>query len=336
MNPSGSPWPMRGVVAGLGLLFLALAAGAPALAQARLEATALLVDSDNKGSTWSDGVERGVRAALARHPVKLLVFHMRANTRQSAGELRKIGLAVKAVVDVRRPDVVIAAGDAAQKYFVVPHLANSTMPIVFCGLSWDISSYGYPAPNVTGMVETESAPQLAALFRHDAKGERIGFLSGATASDERSARGINDVYFSGEMRVYLVKDFAAFKDAFLRVQQEVDMLFVHNCAGVAGWDDAAAADFLAANTRIPTGSHLERMSPFVVYTMGNSPEELGEFAGQAALQILEGTPPSAIPIRSNEQVKLVVNLRMARAAGVSPPLGLLKTARIIGQEYLRP
>jgi hypothetical protein len=107
---------------------------------------------------------------------------------------------------------------------------------------------------------------------------------------------------------------------------------LRNNAGIKGWDDERAKAFLAANTRIPTGSPLDFMAEFVVYTIGKVPEEQGEWAARTALRILGGETPGDIPLAKNERAVLTVNLRMAKAAGIVLPVSVLKTATVIGRE----
>ena len=53
-----------------------------------------------------------------------------------------------------KPDGVIAADDSAQELFVVPYLKDKEpVPVVFCGVNFEAGKYGYPAGNVTGVLE---------------------------------------------------------------------------------------------------------------------------------------------------------------------------------------
>ena len=102
-----------------------------------------------------------------------------------------------------------------------------------------------------------------------------------------------------------------------------------------GWDAEAAETFLLENVRIPTGSVNIWMREFVIFTMAKQPEEQGAFAAAAALRILAGDKPEEIPITKNKQAHLVVNLKMAHAAGIVLPVSLLQVAEVIGQEALQ-
>ena len=106
---------------------------------------------------------------------------------------------------------------------------------------------------------------------------------------------------------------------------------ISNYTGIRDWEPVAAEEFLALNTRIPTGSHNGFMERFVVFTVAKSSEEQGNFAARTALRIVDGTLPAAIPIATNTLSDLTVNLKMAQAAGIVLPFSLLKSATVIGR-----
>lgn len=294
----------------------------------------LWVDSYHQGYEWSDGIEKGVRTGLHDSGAELKIFHMDTKRNDSTEFGQKAGLAAKAVVDAFRPDVVVASDDNAQKYLVVPYLKNGGPPVVFCGVNWDASMYGYPTPNVTGMVEVDQVPEMLEYFRRYTKGERIGYLSGDVETERKIVKIYNDRFFNGQMKTYLVRTLDEFKQAFLQAQQQVDMLYIYNYAGIADWDPRAAEEFLARETRIPTGSHNPFMANFVLFTVAKMPEEQGKYAATAALKVLGGAKPESIPVVENHQVDLTVNLKMAKAAGIVLPLSILKNATVIGQNAL--
>jgi len=292
----------------------------------------LLVDSYHSGYPWSDALEKGVRDVLEPAGVALEVVRMDTKRKSAVSDQMSAAAAALEAIERLKPDVVIAADDNAQEHLVVPFLRGGDLPVVFCGVNWDATEYSYPAKNVTGMLEVEGVEEMVSLFRRDARGTRIGYLSGNTDVDRKITTEFNKRFFNGSMKVYFVKDFEQFKEIFRAAQHEVDMLFLRNFAGIEGWEPEAAKAFLLANVAVPTGSHLDFMAEFVVYTIGKVPEEQGEFAARTALRILNGESPADIPMAVNERVRLVVNLEMAEAAGVVVPLSVLKTATVLGNK----
>ncbi len=288
--------------------------------------TVLWVDSYHEGYAWSDGIGQGIRNALAGSGVRLEVLHMDTKRRHDIPSLERAGRDAMALIETLRPDVVIASDDNAQHYLVVPFLLRTDVPVVFCGVNAKPEDYGYPAANVTGMLEVEPLDTLFWQLGRLADGKRVAYISGDVATDHKVIEKYNQEYFQGAMLSYLARDFEEFKDLYARAQEEADMLMFMNNGGIEGWDDAQAREFILRHTVIPSGSVADYLKRFTIITLGKDPLEQGEFAGQTALRILSGTPAADIPITRNERVHMTINLELADAAGIMIPLSALKAA----------
>ena len=115
----------------------------------------------------------------------------------------------------------------------------------------------------------------------------------------------------------------------LQQQDKVDVLILENTTGMPGWDAAAAAEFVAANTKVPTGTALEHTTPFAMMGFAKIPEEQGFYAAGAALSILGGTSPKDIPVVKNKDGKLYANLKIAKALGIEIPFEILGSASAV-------
>ena len=298
----------------------------------------LWISSYHQGYEANDAIEAGIRSQLNGSSVKLRTFFMDTK-RNNAAEYAQIAAQnALSMIEEFHPDVIIASDDNAQKYLVVPYLKKKSIPIVFCGVNWDMHQYGYPTDNITGMVEVDLAQQMYDLMRSYATGDRIGFLSGNVDTERKTIEIYNNRFFHGRLKSYLVESMAEFKQSFLQAQQEVDMLYIYNYTGIKDWNPDDAELFLSRHTRIPTGSHNDFMAPFVMFVAAKSLEEHGRFAGNAALQILSGVSPANIAVAENKDVELYVNIRMAKAASIVFPVDLLQTATVISaiKAYLDP
>jgi len=295
----------------------------------------LWVDSYHEGYEWSDGIGRGIRKVLADSGVELKVLRMDTKCNRSEAYGREAGRRAKVIIEKYRPDVVIASDDNAQKYLMVPFLKDTDLPVVFCGVNKVPADYGYPSPNVTGMREVDLTNELVSQMQPFAGGNRVGLLAGDTETHRIIIENIRKQLFDGHLESCLVSTFDEFKQAFLRMQTEVDMLHLRNYTGIEGWDTEAAETFLLQNIRIPTGSVTPWMKRFVIFNLATQPEEQGEYAATTALRILDGTRPGDIPLAQNSRAQLTMNLKMAQAAGIVLPVSLLQMAEVIGQEALQ-
>lgn len=289
----------------------------------------LWVDSYHRGYEWSDGIEIGIKNVLDETGVDLKIIHMdtKRNTDEAFG--KAAAAMVKTEIDTFKPDVVIASDDNAQNYLVVPYLKDTEMPVVFCGVNWDASVYGYPTQNITGMIEADLITQLVDILSKHAPGTRIGFLSDDSTTSRKTIRFFNEQFFDGSMKVYLAGTFNEFKTAFVQAQQEVDILYFSSYAGISNWDGAAAKTFIRENTTIPSGSNLMFMSPYVLITLSRMPEEQGEWAAQTALKILDGQSPADIPVVSNKKGKIYLNMQLAKQLDIVFPIELIEQATLI-------
>ncbi|MDD4952306.1 MAG: ABC transporter substrate binding protein [Desulfovibrionaceae bacterium] len=291
----------------------------------------LFVDSYNAGYAWSDGVIEGARSVLDRTRVEFRVLHMDTKRNPSEEFKRRAGLAALEAVRSFAPDVVIASDDAASKYLAQPFLKDGPVPVVFCGINWDASAYGYPYANATGMIEVDLAEEMKRLLRRYAKGDRTAYISVPSLSEDKITRIYNERFYHGDLKMFLVRTFDEFKVAFVAAQKEADMLIVSNYAGIDRWDPAEAEAFIVQNTRIPTGARLDWMAPYALITLAKVPEEQGVWSARTALLILDGTRPSSIPVVTNREAGLIINLRIAERLGIVFDRSLLKNATIIGR-----
>lgn len=316
----------------MGLLLLGLLFPGPSGASSLQGKRILWVESYHAGFPWTDGIARGVERILAGTGVELQVLHMDTKRHPSKSHAEAFARDALHVLREFDPDVVMASDDNAQRYFVAPFLKGGDLPVVASGINWDAGEYGYPAPNVTCMVEVNLLEQAKSMLRRFGQGDRFGYIAADSESERKNLKIYNARSFQGELQGLLVSRFEDFAGAFEEVQARSDMLIMGGNGGIDGWDDAAAQDFLKERTRIPTGSFDDYLAPYVIFTFAKDPEEQGEWMALTAVRVLDGESPASIPMVENRRVKLIVNLNLARAAGLILPVSLLKTATVIGKD----
>ena len=288
----------------------------------------VFINSYHEGYEWSDGIEHGIHNVLDGTGIEVKFIRLDTKRNQDVEFGKKAGEQAKAEIDAFKPDVIIAADDNAQKYVIVPYYKDTATPVVFAAVNWDASIYGYPASNVTGMIEVELPGQIVEQLKPYAKGARIGFISIDESTERKTAKTYNDRFFNGQMKTYWATTMDEFKAVFLKAQDEVDMLFMNNNAGAKEWDEAEMEKFILANTKIPAGTINSWMVPYSLLALTKVPEEQGEWSAQTALRIIDGTPVSSIPVVENKKGNLALNLRMAEKLGVVFPPSMLKNAEI--------
>ena len=289
-----------------------------------------IVDSYHEGYPWSDGIVAGVNSVLDETGAETLLI--RLDTKNNTDDDFREDAARTAYEEITafNPDVIIACDDNAQKYLIVPHLMDSEIPIVFCGVNWDASIYGYPNEHITGMVEIELIAELANYLESFAEGSSVAIVTGDTTTERKIYDTYNEDFFDGALTPYFVTTWEEYKIAYVEAQAEHDFLFARNNAGIEGWpeDENESIQFFLDNTTVPTGSINEWMIPYTLIILGKDANEQGVWSATTALSILDGTSVSDIPIANNRRGNLLLNLDMAEQLDIVFEPSLLRNAEI--------
>lgn len=299
----------------------------PAAAQAGKKI--LFINSYHEGYPWSDGEEKGAKAALSGSGVELRFLRMDTKRHQEESYRVKAGQKAREEIDAWKPDLVIVADDPAVKYVLEAHYKNAKLPFVFCGVNWDATKYGLPYANATGMVEVAPVKELVANLRAQAKGGRLGYLSVDTETERIEAPAYAKVIGSPFAVQVLAKSYAEWKAAFLKMQADTDMVLFGNTTGLKDFDAKEAAAFVLASTRVPTGCAYDFMMPYAMLGFTKIEEEQGAWAATTALRILKGEAPGSIAVAQNRQSKILMNLKIAGAAKVVFRPEIVRNAQVV-------
>ncbi|MHC4927405.1 MAG: ABC transporter substrate-binding protein, partial [Planctomycetota bacterium] len=300
------------------------------------------VDSYHEGYPWSDGIEEGIQTMLnivetedgslesPDNNLSLRIFRMDTKNNTSEEFKQQAGLKAKAFIESWSPDIVICADDNAFKYLVMPFYKNADLPFVFCGVNWDVSKYdNAPYDNTTGMIEVWLVDPLIKQLHQYAEGKRVGYMVADIPVEKEIVQQIQEKFQIHFDETVFLKTFEDWKREYLRLQNDVDILIWANNAGIADWDDDLAQTFVLENTRIPTGSISPWMTPFVLISLTQVPQEQGQWAAKAVLDILNGKSPKDIPLAANKQGKMFLNMALARKLGIKFPLELIERSHMV-------
>ncbi len=300
--------------------------GAPAAAEPP-EPICLYVSSYHPGYHWNDGIEEGLTRELSG-VCRLEKFYMDTKRNRGADFAAAKGKEAKELIDRIHPDVVIAADDNASKYLVMPYLKDADVPVVFCGVNWTVSEYGYPYSNVTGMIEVAPNRQVVRqALEILGRAKRFAFVTADVPTQHKEIARLEKVAAREglELQSFPVKTLDHWRDAFLKAQA-FDFVVLGNPVGISDWDAAAAKAFVMDHTRrLSTGFGLY-MKPYAVFSMVNTPVEHGEWSGKVAKLLIQGHVPSSIPIITNRRWEVFVNPTLAGKAGITLPTNLLEKA----------
>ncbi len=284
---------------------------------------------------WSFRIKSGIESVFeSRNNLQLKVINMNTMGMSpiDTDKKKKAALEVKRLIDSWKPDIVIASDDNASKYLIVPYFKNAELPFVFCGVNWDASKYGFPLKNVTGMIEVQLVDQLVKYLSPYAKGHKIGSIRGNTMTNRIEA-GHFEKHLGKEIKTYFVDNIIEWKELFLQLQDEVDMILIGDLDAVKinvnKESKIDVGNFMLEKTKIPTGHWDAAYRNASLITLASIPEEQGEYAAKATLEILDGKSPIDIPIVKNKKAKVFLNMKLAKKLGIIFPMSLIESAQLI-------
>lgn len=239
-----------------------------------------------------------------------------------------------------QPDGVISVDDNAQAMFVVPYLKNKTpVPVVFCGVNADPEVYGYPAENVTGILERYHFEETLALNRQ---------LAGKT---ENFVVMVNRSPLADLVVKELEKKKSALSAELLAVLQpetlpealemanvyrhRADLLLLLTLKGIVDGQgrpvsDAQAISSVAGVFNKPTAATTEFViRNGVLSGVLASGHEQGRQAALMLKQALQGTPVKQIPMTRNYQGRRMINVTVMKELGIVPRPMAIRGATLV-------
>lgn len=297
------------------LIIILLAAALPAHA-----ARCVYISSYHKGYAWSDGVERGLLATLDGH-CEVTSFDMDSKRHRDEASIQEAVAKARQLIDSTQPDVVIASDDIAAKYLIAPHYRDAAVPFVFCGVNWTVEQYGFPYSNVTGMIEVAAIePMFDKAAAISGKISHAYYIGADTLTEQKNLERFEDAGKRHNIRISgrLVESLSEWIDAY-REAQEADLIILGSNAGIEDWneDEAQSTIHLLSGTLSVTNHRW--MMPYTMFGMTKIAEEQGEWAARVAIEILNGTKPSDIPIIPNRNFDIVVNHSLLDSAQIKLP-----------------
>jgi putative ABC transport system substrate-binding protein len=227
-------------------------------------------------------------------------------------------------------DVIVATGgDYSIKAAIA---ATSTIPIVFTTgndpvAAGYVKSLRQPGGNATGVTFLGSsleAKRLEVLHEIDPKATSVAVLIGQEARAESDIREIEGAAKSLALSVRFVrirseddiipafKDIAAHRDNAIHIV--TDPFFFARARTLAA---------LAAQAGLPiTGNAREFAAAGGLLSYGATLHSAYHDAGAYAGRILKGDKPAELPVQESTKIELVINLKTAKALGLTVPLTL--------------
>jgi ABC-type uncharacterized transport system substrate-binding protein len=290
----------------------------------------LYVSSYHRGYAWSDGVEQGLRKVLTGH-CEIRQIDMDTKRNKSVEFKQSAASEVKHEIETWQPDVVIVSDDNAAKYVVKQYYRDADTPFVFSGVNWTVKEYGFPYSNVTGIIEV--APLEAMLtnaIKYSGGAKKAIYLGADTLTEKKNLDRVAGASqkLGIELEGILVSSASEWKVQY-RAAQDVDFIVMGSYSGISDWNKAEMAAFAVEHARKLTVTSHDWMMPFSTIGFTKIPQEQGEWAALAAIEILKGKSPREIPIVANRNWDLWLNMAHLESTRITLPRKLLRKAKKI-------
>lgn len=324
------------ILTGYWLIFVFLCVqgiGATVKADCRI----LVIMSYEDTYPWEQDIRSGIEQRVGGD-CSLFYFYLKTKEYPENGP----AMAAQAYAFYRElnPDGVLAVDDNAQSMFVLPYLKGKvSIPVIFCGVNASPDEYGYPAENVSGVLERPHTVATIAFAKQLVPDlQTFAFLG----RDNETSLGIlkqiqaqTDSLPLSLVAVRLPKNMSEALTMTKELKSLSDALYLVNLRGLTG------------ETGIPLAK--EEIIPEVLETYGKpsmtdigrdirlgvmcalaaSGEEQGVMAADMLLKAMSGTPMQKLPVIQTKKGKAMVNITVLKQLKLQPLPHLLKGAELV-------
>ena len=304
----------------------------------------LLVHSYNTGYPWVDSITKGVKQELAGSGIQLELFYM--DTKRNPGLEWKIKSGEMALERVKawQPDVVIAADDNAQEFFARKLAGPGNPRVVFLGVNADPAKYGYPAENITGILERPFVAETMRLLKEIVPQAKTAAL--ITDKSETSDGVIEYVKSLKDLPLRIVaiaqpETFKDWQEAVNKAQLTADAVIFNTYHTVRKGEETLSMapgeviKWTLMNNKKPAAGLLEfNIEDGVLCGVAESGEEYGREAGVIARQMVTaGKTAKDFPITATVKGLRMVNTSAADSLGISLPGQVVNSADRVVSDY---
>lgn len=300
----------------------------------------LVVMSYEDDNPWVREIREGIESVLGAGN-EIRYFHMNTKVDRAAGPKR--AEEARELFEQFRPDGVIAADDDAQEMFVVPFLKDRTdTPVMFNGVNADPSRYGFPARNVSGVLERAHVRESLSFARQFVPSiRRVCFLTNNVPAGQSLRTQVlaeQDTYPAKVAAFHLVSTTSALAGLAKPLQASCDALFVDSLEGIT---DAAGrpltnAEIMKLLLKAYAGPILagnryqvEQGAWAAVVKTG---QEQGAKSAEMLLQAMRGKAASALPVVRNSQGQRIINITELEKRRVALKPVLLRGATLVREQ----
>jgi len=283
---------------------------------------------------------QGIEEAFVESGVKMKYVYMDTKRHPGLVWKKEAGLMATRAMEAFGPEVVIAMDDNAQAFFVQKNMILDQAPVfVFGGVNADISTYGFPRNNVTGVLERPNIKESIELLQKILPNiKKILMLSDKSKTTDYFIDYCKTLELPVEVIAYeqplTLEEWEAsvqkYKDKVDAVGVYVSRTVKVAASGKAHVSEGKLIDILTMEGKLPTVGFFDTAATAgVLCAISVSMKEQGYMAGQMARAILEGKTPSDFSIEPTQRGRIQLNLKTAEKLGIDIEWNIISKADVV-------
>jgi len=308
----------------------------PLLGCAQRSHYVLIIFSYHPEYAWQAEETKGVEEVLKNEGVRIEKLYMDTKRQTSAEWSKKIAEEAVRKIDEYKPDVVIVFDDNACE-LVAKKYVDKRLPFVFAGMNGEPEDYGFPAENITGVIERHHiAATIDLLGRLVPDVKELAVITDNSPTSQGFITDLKKTTIPLPIiEVYTTNDFSDWKAKVNELQLKVDAigLFQYHTIKEGSGEQSLPPDEVLAwtlqNSALPDFAFFDftiRGGAFSGVTV--SGYEQGKAAAEIAVRILKGEKARDIPIQCPQKGTIIVNETRAKDLNIQIPADVLRDAEI--------
>ncbi len=304
----------------------------------------LVIHSYHQEYDWVQGINEGLASILSSGQ-DLRFFYMDTKRRPDMKSKLSAAREAKKRIKEYKPEVVIAVDDNAQAHVVREYVGSSPIQFVFCGVNEDPDKYNYPSANITGILERAYTKQVLQMLKKvkpeisnivwisDDSPTAYGVLPRVRKLSESKALPLNITEYIRLATFDRWKKTIATYEKDAQVHAYLIPLYhtIKNRGGHNSVLPSKVMQWTVENTTKPIiGFWPFSTDDGALCAVVVDPFEHGKVAALMAKRILSGKKASEIPLVTNKNGYVIINLKTADRLGIDIPFEVIQSAdRII-------
>jgi ABC-type uncharacterized transport system substrate-binding protein len=297
----------------------------------------LLIFSYHPEHPWVVEETRGAEDILEERGVETEKFYLDTKRNTSAEWKEEVAEEAIRKIDDFKPDLVIVFDDNACELVAKEYISES-LPFVFCGMNGEPEDYGFPAQNITGVIERHHLEATIELLRRLVPDvEKLAIMSDDSPTSQAFITRVRNIIPPIEIsEFYTTNDFDAWKAEVNRFQTNVDAIGIyvyHTIKENSEEQSLPPEDVLGwtlENSELPGFAFSDfTVRDGVLCGVTVSGYEQGMTAAEIAIRILNGETPADITIKCPEEGTPMINEIRAEELNIEIPADVLEEVEIL-------